>query len=57
METKECCANCRRGCRHGNGESFCVYRGKWQLSDFRCAGYKPNLKKCWERMLSFWYRK
>ena len=35
MEIKECCETCKYGCWHGNGESLCLYRQKWQFSEFQ----------------------
>lgn len=54
---KECCETCKDGCRHSNGESFCIYRQKWQFSDFRCAGYKLNLRTVWKRFVKLFKRK
>lgn len=56
MEIKECCETCKNGCRHGNGMSFCVYRHKWQISDFCCVGYKPNLRTAWKRFIEWLYK-
>ena len=56
IEIKECCKTCKYGCWHGNGETWCDYRQKWQFSEFRCAGYKPNLRMVWKRFIEWLYK-
>lgn len=53
---EECCETCKYGCRHGNGETWCNYRQKWQFSEFRCVGYKPNLRTVWKRFIEWLYK-
>ena len=56
MEIKECCETCKYGCWHSNGESLCLYRQKWQFSEFQCAGYKPNLRTVGKRFIKWLYK-